>query len=68
VAEHGPRALAELETVELLLSYAAPAGPHPALLAKALLRRFGSVPGILGATLAELARVDQHLFGSEHRS
>jgi DNA repair protein RadC len=57
IAEQGPRALAESETVELLLTYAVPAGPRPALLAKALLRRFGSVPGIFGATLPELALV-----------
>jgi DNA repair protein RadC len=57
VVEQGPRALAESETVELLLSQYVPAGPHPALLAGALLRRFGSVPRIFGASLAELAGV-----------
>jgi len=57
VVDQGPRALAEAETIELLLSHFVPAGPRPALLAKALLRRFGSVPRIFGATLAELALV-----------
>ena len=57
VAEQGPRTLAEAETLELLLDRCGLSGPHPALLAGALLRRFGSLPQVFGATLAELARV-----------
>jgi len=57
VAERGPRALAELETLELLLVHCAPRGPHSALLAEALLARFGSLPQVFGATLPELALV-----------
>jgi len=57
VAEQGPRALAEAETLELLLGRCGLAGSHPALLAGALLRRFGSLPQVFGATLPELALV-----------
>jgi DNA repair protein RadC len=57
VADHGPRALAESETLELLLVHSAPRGPHPALLAGALLARFGSLAQVFGATLPELALV-----------
>lgn len=57
LSEQGPRALAEAETLELLLGRCGPAAPHPALLAGALLRRFGSLPQIFGATLPELALV-----------
>lgn len=57
LAQQGPRALAEAETLELLLDRCGPAGPHPALLAGALLRRFGSLPQVLAATLPELALV-----------
>jgi DNA repair protein RadC len=57
LSELGPRALAEAETLELLLGRCGPAGPHPALLAGALLRRFGSLPQVFGATVPELALV-----------
>jgi len=57
VAEQGPHALAEMETLELLLVHCAPRGPHPALLAEALLSRFGCVAWVFGATLPELALV-----------
>jgi len=57
VAEQGPRALAELETLELLLAHCAPRGPHPALLAQALISRFGSLAQVFGATLPELVLV-----------
>jgi DNA repair protein RadC len=57
VAVQGPRALAESETLELLLVHCSPRGPHPALLAKTLLDRFGSLPQVFGATLPELALV-----------
>lgn len=56
-ANQGLRALAETETLELLLGRCVPAGARPAVLAEALLRRFGSLPRVLGATLSELARV-----------
>ena len=57
VAEQGPRALAEAETLELLLVRCAPRGRRPALLAEALLARFGSLPRVFGATMPELALV-----------
>jgi DNA repair protein RadC len=57
LSELGASALAEAEALELLLGRCVPAGPHPALLAGALLRRFGSVPQVFGATLAELTLV-----------
>jgi len=57
LSEQGPRALAESETLELLLGRCGLTGPHPALLAGALLRRFGSVPQVFGASLPELALV-----------
>lgn len=57
VAEHGPRTLADMETLELLLARNGPRGPHPALLAKALLARFGSLAQVFGATLPELVPV-----------
>jgi DNA repair protein RadC len=55
VAALGPHALAEAEALELLLARCGARGPHPALLAGALLRRFGSLPQVFGASLAELA-------------
>jgi DNA repair protein RadC len=57
LSTQGPRALAEAETLELLLGRCGPAGPHPALVAGVLLRRFGSLPQVFGATLPELALV-----------
>jgi DNA repair protein RadC len=55
--DQGPRALAEGEALALLLQHCAPACVAPAASAEALLDRFGSWPGVLGATRAELARV-----------
>jgi DNA repair protein RadC len=57
VAEQGPRALADFETLELLLDRCAPRGADPAVLAKALLTRFGALSHVFGASLPELALV-----------
>ena len=51
----GPQALAETEALELLLGRCGARAPHPALLAGALIRRFGSLPQVFGASLAELS-------------
>lgn len=57
LADQGPRALAEAETLELLLGHRATGNPHPDFLAEALLARFGSLPQVFGATLSELSMV-----------
>ena len=57
-ARHGPRALEEVEVLELLLSRHTPANAAaPADVAAALLTRFGDLPRVFAATLPELALV-----------
>ena len=51
----GPQALEESEALELLLATCGVLGPNPGLLARALIRRFGSLAQVFGASSAELA-------------
>jgi DNA repair protein RadC len=55
--EHGPRALVESETLELLLALCGSPRRDPGRLADALLVRFGALPRVFGATLPELTLV-----------
>lgn len=56
-AAHGACALNDHQTLELLLPQASLAGRSHAAVSGALLARFGSLPAVFGATLAELALV-----------
>jgi DNA repair protein RadC len=56
-ARFGPHLLDEGEVLEWLLQRCNAPHPHPALLAGTLLHRFGSLPQVFGASLAEVAAV-----------